>query len=402
MRKSGLLVLVLMLGLIWGCAQQAPVVKIGFSGPLTGDGANYGKLMTQAITIAVDEKNATGGIGGKIKVRLIAEDDEGKVEKANTVIEKLAGVDKVYGLIGAVFSSCSLAIAPKAQQAKIVMISPSSTHKDLTQVGSYIFRDVLSDQIQAQVFAKYAAQKLQLKKIAILHLKNDYSQGLADDFVKQFTADGGQIVAMESAIQGDKDFKTQLTKIKATNPDALYLPDYVAEIAQILEQAKQLGLNIKILSADGFSNPDIFNLAGDLANGVIFSNSPDESVSGNAVRAQFESNYEKKWGEKPDSFSLNAYDAANIILAAIEKTYATASDADKDSLNLNRDQIRDNVATTVQYPGVSGLITFLPNGDAIKNVGIFVATNKTYQQTGIYKMENNQLLDISSSSPATK
>ena len=138
-----ILVFLLVLAL-FSCSQSGPKpVKIGFIGPMTGDAANYGKLMTQAIKIAVEEKNLSGGIDGH-KIELIAEDDEGKPDKANSAIEKLAGIDKVWGIIGAVFSSSSLAIAPKAQASKIVMISPSSTHKDLLKKGDFIYRTVIS------------------------------------------------------------------------------------------------------------------------------------------------------------------------------------------------------------------------------------------------------------------
>ncbi|OHD11245.1 MAG: hypothetical protein A2086_01385 [Spirochaetes bacterium GWD1_27_9] len=398
MKKFFLIIASFLLIFTFGCKKQSnQTIKIGFVGPLTGDAANYGKLMTQAVKIAIEEKNEKGGIDGKM-IEFIAEDDEGKVDKANTSIEKLAGVDKVWGIVGAVFSSCSLAIAPKAEAEKIVMISPSSTNKMITANNEFIFRDVLSDELQAKVFGQYVYEKMGIKKVAILFLKNDYSQGLAEDFKTQFQSNGGTITAMESGLQGDKDFKTQLTKIKGTNPDALFLPNYVAEIAQILEQANQLGLKVKILSTDGFSNPEIFELAGDLTNGVIFSNSADESGIGvSDLRKSFEEKYQKKWGEKPDSFSLNSYDGAKIIINAIEMAYKDASDADKQTLNISRDKIREYVAYTENYNGVSGIITFLPSGDAIKNVGIFEADSKTklYKQTGIYKLdENGKLIEV--------
>ncbi|MDD5456651.1 MAG: ABC transporter substrate-binding protein [Candidatus Margulisbacteria bacterium] len=395
MKKITIVLILSSLLIIAGCSGRSrQTLKIGFCGPLTGDSANYGKMMTQAIKIAVVEKNSTGGIGGKVPVELIAEDDEGKVEKANAAIEKLAGIDKIYGLVGAVFSSCSLAIAPKAQANKIVMISPSSTHKDLTQMGNFIFRDVLSDRLQAMIFAKYAYEVMGLKNVAILHLKNDYSQGLAEDFLRQFEADGGKVVAIESAMQGDKNFKTQLTKIRGKQPDALFLPDYIAEIAQILEQSKQLGLSVNVLSADGFSNPEIFDLAGNLTNGVVFSNSPDESSITNNIRTDFENVYEKTYGQKPDAFSLDSYDAAKIIINALEKVYAESSAKEKRTLMLNREKIRDYVAKTANYPGVSGTITFLSNGDALKNVGIFTVNNKQYKQVGIFKTENGKLIQV--------
>jgi branched-chain amino acid transport system substrate-binding protein len=181
MKKVGLLVLgfCLLLPLVafaGGTGEKEAAVKIGFIGPLTGDYANYGKLMTQAVKIAVEERNAKGGIGG-VKVVFVPEDSEGKPEKANAAIEKLASVDKIYGLIGGVFSGESLAIAPRCEAEKILMMSPSATHKDLTSKGSYIFRDVPSDALQATVFAKYVRGIMGIKTVAILYIKNDYSQG---------------------------------------------------------------------------------------------------------------------------------------------------------------------------------------------------------------------------------
>ncbi|HUX11666.1 MAG TPA: ABC transporter substrate-binding protein [Spirochaetia bacterium] len=372
-------------------AAAAKPVKIGFIGPLTGDYANYGKLMTQAIKIAVEERNAKGGISGH-NVELVAEDSEGKQEKAVAAMEKLASVDQILGLVGAVFSSSSLAIAPRAQQEKIVMISPSSTHPDLTNKGNYIFRDVVSDAVQAQVFAKYVYEKLGLRKVAILYTKNDYSQGLADGFKAQFESDGGSIVASQSGMQGDKDFKTQLTTIKAANPEAIYMPDYVAEINQILQQAAQLGITkVKMLSSDGFSNPEILQLAGPLANGVVYSGPELEK---NPLQVAFEQKYQAKWTDKPDSFSLNSYDAANILFDAIQAVYDKATPDQQKSLTLDREAIRQYVAGVKGYQGVSGEISFASNGDAIKNQGILTVENQQYKQLGVYKIVDNKLVQV--------
>ncbi len=390
MKKLSLLIVICFL---FACGKQE-AIKIGFMGPLTGDAANYGKLMSQAVKIAVEEQNAKGGIGG-VKVQLILEDDEGRVEKANPAIEKLASVDKVLGIVGPVFSSCALAIAPKCQAEKIVMITPSSTHKALTSMGNFIFRNVLSDELQAKVFAKYVYKYLNLRKVAVLHLKNDYSQGLAEDFRAEFEKLGGKIVAFESALQGDKDFKTQLTRIKNANPEALYMPDYVAEMAQIIQQSKQLGLKVKFLAGDGYSNPEIFELIGDDANGVVFANSAEETGELSPVRKEFVEKYEKKWGMKPDAFSMNSYDAAKILLDAISKVYNEMSPEEKKALKFDRDKIRDYVAATENYNGASGVVTFMKEkGDAIKNVGIFIAENKNYRQLQAFTVKNDELVEI--------
>ncbi len=297
-------------------------------------------------------------------------------------------MDKIVGLVGEVFSSASLDIAPRAEAEKIVMISPSSTHKDLTNKGQYIFRTVITDSLQATVLAKYVYEKMGIKSVAILYIKNDYSQGLSDDFSAQFQAMGGKIVAVETGLQGDKDFKTQLTKIKAANPEALFMPNYVAEIAQMLDQAKQLGINAKMLSADGFTNPEILSLAKELANGVVFSG--PENVDATA----FEKKYQDKWGEKPDSFSLNSYDAANIIMDAVQYAYDKASAADKKDFKIDRNLTLEYVKSVKNYKGVSGDITFAPNGDVIKNIGISTVENMQYKPIGVYTVEGNALKQV--------
>lgn len=383
---------ILLIFSFFSCGKKT--IKIGFIGPLTGDYANYGKLMTQSVKIAVQEKNEMGGIG-EYKIKLISEDSQGKVDKANSAIEKLASVNKVWGIIGPVFSGTSLAIAPKCETENIVMISPSATHKDLTSKGKYVFRNVLSDQLQAIVFAKYVSDVMGLKRVAILYIKNDYSQGLAGDFKRIFKSNGGTITAMESGLQGDKDFKTQLTKIKGTNPQAIFLPNYVADIAQMLEQSKQLGINVKMLSADGFSNPEIFELAGDQANGVIFSGPPEENeISESGVKKAFVEKYEQRWGEKPDSFSLNSYDGAKILLSAIEKVFNASTDEERLNLTLDRNKIKDRVARIKNYNGVSGKITFLDNGDALKNVGVFKVENSEYKQIAVYMIDKGRLVEV--------
>jgi branched-chain amino acid transport system substrate-binding protein len=268
------------------------------------------------------------------------------------------------------------------------MISPSSTHKDLLGKGRFIFRDIINDSLQANVFAKYLAYIKNVKTVAILYEKNDYSQALAKDFWDQYEKEGGKVVAAETALQGDKDFKTQLTKIKGANPEALYIPNYVAEIAQILEQAKQLGINAKIYSADGFSNPDIFKLAGNLANGVIFTQVAEQPASN--VRKNFEAKYEKRWGEKPDAFSLNSYDAANIILNSIAATSLKSAD----TLQIDRDKVRDLVAQTKDYEGASGKITFTDNGDLVGNIGIYTVEKKKFKQIRMFKLEGQDLIEI--------
>jgi len=381
-----LLILVVASGFLFAGGQNEKVdtVKIGFVGPMTGDYANYGKLMSQAVRLAAEERNAAGGVAG-MPVEVVVEDSEGNIEKGQAAIEKLASVDRVNGLVGAVFSSVSIAIAPRAQAEQIVMISPSSTHADLPGMGSYIFRTVPSDALQADVAGAYFAKELGIKRMAVLYVKNDYSQGLYEGVAKSFEANGGEIVAVETALQGDKDFKTQLTKIKGANPDAIYIPNYVAEMAQILEQAASLGVTAQFLSADGFTNPEIFDLAGEYTNGVIYTGPVEAEVTEGS--SGFVANYAAKWGVEPDSFSKNAYDGANIIMDAIEKVYNEKGKTDPAA-------VRDVVAATSGYEGVSGEISFASNGDLIAVQGVFKVVDQKPVQIGVYTVDGSELVKI--------
>ena len=241
--------------------------------------------------------------------------------------------------------------------------------------------------MQAIVFAKYLYQIEKTDSVAILYVKNDYSQGLAMDFKAQFEKEGGKVVAVETGLKGDKDFKTQLTKIKGLKPKALYIPNYVEEIAQIIEQAKQLGITAKIYSADGFSNPKIFELAPKSANGIIFTQIAENRSQ---VKKEFIAKYKSKYGEEPDIFALNSYDGAKILMDAIKQS---AEIKDK-KLVIDRDKVRSIVASTKDFDGASGKITFTPNGDLVANIGIWTSENNEYKQIKAYKLENDKIIEI--------
>ncbi len=359
-----------------GSGKEETSIRIGFIGPMTGDYANYGTLMSQAVTIAVDEWNENGGIDGK-EIKFFIEDSQGTLEKGQAAIEKLVSINKIQGLVGCVFTGVSLGVGPRAQAEKLVMISPSTTHADFTGIGDYLFRTVPSDGLQAEVAGRYFYEELGVRKLAILYVKNDYSQGLSEGVTRVFENAGGEVVLVETASSGDKDFRTQLTNIKSANPDALYIPNYVAEAAQILEQAADLGLNVQMLSADGFTNTEIFSLAGNYTTGVIYTGTPEESITD--LRSSFQSTYKSRFGVDPDAFSLNAYDGATILLKAIEASFA-------ESGSYSPEFVRDYVAAA-SFEGVSGNVSFFDNGDRRSNIGIFRATDVTGESIGVYSVD---------------
>ena len=362
-----------------GSSEDASSYKIGFMGPMTGDNANYGILCSQAVKLAVDQANAAGGINGT-PIELIIEDSEGNQEKGMACIEKLSSSDKISCLVGPVFTGVSFAVGERCQAEGIPMISPSATHKDITAIGDYVFRTVVSDGLQGEVAGTYFYEVLGYRNIGCLYIKNDYSQGLYEGMKASFERCGGVVSAVETGQIGDKDFKTQLTKLKAAGVEAVYIPNYTVEMAQQLEQASQIGFNVPFLSCDGFSNPEIYDLAGDYTEGVVYV-APTQVEESDAYK-QFVADYKAAFGVAPDSFATNAFDATNIYIQVMKEVGA------------DRTAIRNGVAAIKDFEGVTGLINFAENGDLIAYQGVYRVENQTPIYLGAYTVDGGKLIEV--------
>lgn len=329
-------------------------ILIGEYGSLTGTTATFGISTRDGIDLAIDEVNATGGVLGR-QVRVIVEDDQGRPEEAQTVVTKLITSDNVVALLGEVASSRTLAAAPVAQQYGIPMVTPSSTEPRITEIGDFIFRVCFITPVQAAVMARFATNTLQARRIAILRdIRNDYSVGLADDFIDDLTAMGGTIVADQSYSEGDTDFSAQLTSIAATNPDAIFIPGYYTEVGLIARQARQLGLGVPLLGGDGWDSPRLTEIGGAALNDGYFvthysADNPDPTIQ------KFVTDYSERFGEAPDAMAALGYDAAKILMDAIERAGSTEPTA-----------IRDALAQTSDFPGVTGNITIDQDRNAVK------------------------------------
>jgi branched-chain amino acid transport system substrate-binding protein len=339
----------------------------------TGGFATFGQSSVKAIRLATDEINAAGGILGK-QIKLVVEDDQCKPEEAATASQKLIQQDKVACVIGEVASSNSLAAAPICQKNQTPMVSPSSTNPAVTATGDYIFRVCFTDDFQGKVMARFASEKLKAKTAVIFSdVSSDYSKGLSQVFREVFTAGGGKILGEEeSYTQGDKDFRAQLTKFKQLNPDVMYVPGYYNEVSLILSQAKELGLKATVLGGDGFDSPKLVEVAGKAADGCYFSNhySKDDP---NPVVQKFVTDFKAKYGEVPDALAACAYDALRIVVDAI-KAAGTP----------DRTAIRDALAKTKDFDGVTGKITIDENRNARKPATVL--TIKDGKQTFVQSM----------------
>ena len=247
-------------------------IPVGEYSSLTGGTATFGQSTDNGIKMAFDEINKAGGVLGK-KLAVAVEDDQSKPEEAATAVTKLINQNHVVAMLGEVSSSRSLAAAPICQAAKVPMVSPSSTNPRVTQVGNYIFRVCFIDPFQGAVMAKFAANTLKVKKVAILvDVRNDYSVGLQTFFRENFKQLGGTIVSEQSYSEGDSDFHAQLTQIKSAAPEAIYVPGYYTEVGTIARQARELGITVPLLGGDGWDSPRLFEIGGEALNGCYISN----------------------------------------------------------------------------------------------------------------------------------
>jgi branched-chain amino acid transport system substrate-binding protein len=346
-------------------------IKVGYYGDLSGRTSNFGQSTKNGVMMAADEINKAGGINGR-QIEILSEDDEGRPEKAATVATKLIDQDKVIALLGEVASGNSLAAAPKAQAGKVPMISPSSTNPAVTQVGDYIFRVCFIDPFQGEVMAKFAANTLHAKKAAIMEdFNSPYSRGLTEFFESSFKKLGGQVITKQSYTQGDRDYKGQLTSIRSANPDVIYVPGYYGEVGVIAKQAKQLGINLPLLGGDGWDAPQLFELGGEALNGDYISNHYSVEDPSPAIQ-KFVGDFNSRYKIKPDALAALGYDAMRVLADAIKRAGST-----------NGLKLRDAIAATKDFAGVTGVITINGERNAVKSAVVLkIQDGKfVYQET---------------------
>lgn len=329
-------------------------ILVGEYGSFTGAQATFGISTSNGIKMAFDEKNKAGGVKGR-QLKLISLDDQGKQDEAASAVTRLINQNNVIAVLGEVASSNTKAAAPIAQAAGIPMVSPSSTSVDVTAIGDQIFRVCFIDPFQGMVMAKFATENLKVKNVAILRdLKSDYSMGLANAFKKKFEEFGGKIVADQSYQGGDSDFKAQLTQVKSAKPEAIFVPGYYTDVGLIARQAKGLSLTVPLLGGDGWDSSKLSEIGGEAINGNYFSNHYS-SESTDPVVVEFLKKYKERYNETADGLAALGYDAAKILIAAMERTG-----------DLTSKNIRDELAKTKDFQGVTGKISIDENRNATK------------------------------------
>lgn len=355
-------------GLAAGCGggeKKADTIKVGANLEMTGGSASYGISSKNAIELAFKEINEKGGINGK-QLELVVADNKSEAAEATNAMQKLVSQDNVVAVIGPNLSSSVIAASAINNSAKVLDIAPMATNPYVTveqasgKTKDFNYRTCFIDPFQGTVMAKFATAELGVGNAAVLiDNSSDYAKGLAQFFKENFVKEGGAVTAEESYLQKDTDFKATLTKIKATNPDFLYVPGYYQEVGLIVKQARELGMNMPIAGGDGWDSAKMPEIAGAAAlNNTYFSSlySPEDSSD---INKNFVAAYEKAYGQKPDVFAALSYDSALLVAEAIKNAGSTEPA-----------KISEAMAKINGFSGVSGSVTFDDKHNPVKSAVI--------------------------------
>lgn len=350
-----------------GSDSEAKEITIGLLAPLTGEVAQYGTAVKNAVELAFEKINADGGILGK-QVKLEILDEKGSADEAVNAYNLLKSKN-IVALLGDVTSKPTIAVAGLAAADRMPMLTPTASHPDVTTFGDNIFRACFLDPFQGSVMASFAAGNLSKKTAAVIYnTSDDYSTGLAQSFKAAAEAKGMTVVAYEGYGASDKDFKTQLTTIKAANPDVLFVPDYYGTVALIVTQAREVGFTNACLGVDGWDGVlgsiDPAKLS-DL-NNTYFCNHYSVDDQSEVVQG-FIKDYKAKYGEVPSALGALGYDGAFIMADAIKRAGSTDKEAIISALK------------TTSYDGVTGHVSYGANGDPIKSTAVLKFDGTTYK-----------------------
>ena len=346
-------------------------IVVGQIDSLTGPQASFGIFSRSGIQLAVSKVNDGGGIAGK-KIRLVSMDDQGKPELSESAAVKLVSDSSVVAILGATASTRSLAIAPVIQKHEIPMISPSSTNPKVTGVGNYVFRTCFIDDFQGAVMARFVHDTLKAKKVAILRdLGSEYSVGLSQFFKDKFVSMGGKVVAEETYKEGDVDFQPQLKAMGPKKPDLIYVPGYYTDVANIVSQARKLGIKAVFAGGDGWDSNELYKI-GEGSSGASYFTNHYAPNSQDPVHMKFAAEYLAKYKVPPNADAALGYDAAMVLF-----------DAMKRAKSLKGADLREAIAQTKNFPGVTGTISLDDKRNAVKSVVIFKVLGKKadYLQT---------------------
>ena len=324
---------------------QAADIKLGAAEALTGPAAKYGVAIKNGLTLAAEEINAKGGVNGN-KLALIIEDEQGKKEEAINVFKKLIFQDKVLMVFGPTLSNSAFAADPIAAAAKIVAFGTSNTAEGISAIGPTIFRNSVMEADVLPVTTKAAVKHFGIKKVAVIYGNDDaFTKNGYDVFKATLEAQKIPVTSTETYAKGDVDFKAQLTKIKATNPDAIVCSCLAEEAANIILQTRTLGMKQPFIGGNGFNSPKLFEIAKDAADNTVMG-SPWSAENQTPANKGFMAAYKAKFNTEPDQFAAQAYDALHIVATALKKIKLTGTlDKDREALHDALPSVKSEGAT---------------------------------------------------------
>ena len=368
-RKATLLLLVLVMAIpsLTSCGPKAPTtIKIGLDVPMTGDIAKVGEQSQRAAEMMIADVNGAGGLevgGKKYTLELIVEDNESRAESAAAAATKLIVQDGVLAIVGPQASGQAVPTGEVCNENETPMISPWSTNPNTTLDRPWVFRACFLDPFQGPVVANFITDEFGFTKAAVLYdVAEDYPKGLAENFRDAWEVlhGAGSVVAYESFTTGDVDFSAQLTNIKNTDAEVLFTPQYYYEVPLIVQQAQELGLTQTIVGSDSWGDPQTLELCGDACEGLFFSTHYAAEGATGATK-EFIDRYEADYGETPGDVAALTWDAMGLMLQAIQNTGGLSGDLAQD-----REAVKDELAKIKDFDGITGMMTFTPEGDPIK------------------------------------
>jgi branched-chain amino acid transport system substrate-binding protein len=344
---------------------QTKTVKLGLSAPITGDQAQYGADFRRGLELAVETVNRNNVVPG-VRFEVVVEDSKSDPKEAANVAQKFASNKEVLAIVGDFSSTAVLASAPIYQKAKIIMLTPTASHPDITKTGDYIFRNALIAELEAGAVADWATKDMKVKSVAIIGRNDDYGRVQSQFFSAKSKANGANVVATEFINPADKDFKPLITALRAKNPEVTLLAMFQVEAAMLMQQAKEMGFKTTFMSGASLFNPQLLTLAGDTANGTLLVSSYFAG-SANPVVQSFVKAFKDKHGTIPSKFSAHAYDAVGMIADAVRRAGSTDTAA-----------VRNALAATKGYKGVIGDVSLDANREVVLDMLRLQVANKDF------------------------
>jgi branched-chain amino acid transport system substrate-binding protein len=356
-----------------GAAEAAETIKIGLLAPLTGFAAADGASVKNSVDLAVEKVNQTGGLLGK-KVELVTYDDRADAKEAVALAQKLIQQDKVVGLVAGSYSMPTRAVAPLFQDEGIPLVAAYAIHPDVTKAGDFNFRNGFLGAVEGRAAAHTAVELLKAKKIALLTSDNDFGRTLAEGFneyLSKFAKGKAAVVIALTYPMSEKDFKPYLSKIKEANPDVIFSSGYYFQTGPVLKQARELGMKTQIIGEEGADSPKTLEIAGEAAEGFVIVTNLNRDDQRPFVQ-EFLKGYETRFKIQPDMVGASAYDAFMILCDGIQRAKSTGGKA-----------VREAIAATKGYDGLTGVIKGFNKGEVVKEVQVQQVKGGRFRYLGV-------------------